>query len=69
MQTQTIRPFTEHDDVETIALTISRRELRMMFDAMISADRFMLDREMPAIDLRAWDAVLDLVKDTALAEM
>jgi hypothetical protein len=41
----------------------------MMFDAMISADRFMLDREMPAIDLRAWDAVLDLVKDTALAEM
>jgi hypothetical protein len=69
MQTQTIRPFSEHDDVETIALTVSRRELRMMFDALISADPAMLARELPAIDLRAWDAVLDLVKDTALASL
>jgi hypothetical protein len=66
---QTPIPFSEHDDVETIALIVSRRELRLMMDALIESDRFMLAKEMPAIDLRSWDAVLDLVKDTALISL
>ncbi len=62
----TVNPTTTAQDDPTITLSVTPRELRLMMDALIESDRYMLAKEMQAIDLRAWDAVLDYVKDMAL---
>jgi hypothetical protein len=63
----------DENDLLTVELKLSPREIKLMMIAIISADRYMMDylaEDVPTstANLRRWDAILDYVKDKALAE-
>jgi hypothetical protein len=63
----------DEGDLMTVELKVTPREIKLLMIALNSADRYMMDflaKDVPTstANLRRWDAVLDYVKDKALAE-